>query len=109
MNRRICDPPLRPGWARREKGLRKVGSRIAALLTGGHLRLSGVVRRSSGFLQGLPLGPFRGAPKPGYEGIGVGGAVRPMLVLKRHPSPPIAPPRGWGPRRRHRGRPGTVR
>lgn len=51
---------------------------------------------------------FRWVPSEGLEsrvegqGVGGGGAVRPTMVLKRHPSPSLAP-RGWGPRRRHRG------
>lgn len=39
----------------------------------------------------------------GFRGLGAGGAVRPTMVLKRHSSLSLAPPRGWGPRRRHRG------
>lgn len=81
-----------------------VGSRIPALQTEGPRRLSDEVWEGSEFLQGLPLGPFRGTRKPSFEGqwVGGGGAVRPTMVLKRHPSPSLAP-RGWGPRRRRRG------
>lgn len=90
----------------RREGLEKgvVGFRIPALQTEGSRELSGAVWGGSEFLQGLQLGPFRGARKPSFEGQGVGGggAVRPTMVLKRHPSPSLAP-RGWGPRRRHRG------
>lgn len=81
-----------------------VDSRIPALQAEGPRGLSGAVWGASEFLQGLPLGPFRGARKPSFEGQGVGGggAVRPTMVLKRHPSLSLAP-RDWGPRRRHRG------
>lgn len=82
MDSQMRDPPLRSpgplslhhsGWTKRKEGGfregRVVGSRIPASHTG-HRGLSDAVWVGSEFLPGLPMGLFRGAWKPGFEGWG---------------------------------------
>lgn len=79
---------------------------LRRLATGECQIRSGWIQTSSGASAGsLPRGS-----EAGFRGPGAGGAVRPTMVLKRHSSQSPAPPRGWGPRRRHRGplRPGPL-